>query len=271
VLKFVFKWTFRLCLLALVLVGVLVLSLNTLLRVLMEHRLRAQTGLEAEIGRVSFRWFQPQVEIRDLKIFNSPEFGGALFLDFPEIHLEYDRAALARSALHLTLVRLNLGELDIVKNEAGRTNLFALGLVPSPAPATAVSAQGRSRWTELKRWAGLPLQTIEGGSGRTNPPARSQPPPSAKSNGSEISDAGALGGFESRTGLAFQSIDVLNVSVGTLKYIDLKDQRHNRTQKIGLENCVVKNVKTPADLIGLAALIGLRSGDFFTSLLDLKW
>ena len=59
---------------------------------------------------------------------------------------------------------------------------------------------------------------------------------------------------------------MLNVSVGTAKYIDLKDSKNNREQKIGIENCVMKNVKTPTDLAGLAALVALRGGDFFGSL-----
>jgi len=58
----------------------------------------------------------------------------------------------------------------------------------------------------------------------------------------------------------------LNVSIGAAKYIDLSNQRNNRTQIIGIQNCVLKNVKSPADLGGLAAFIALRSGDFFTSL-----
>ena len=59
---------------------------------------------------------------------------------------------------------------------------------------------------------------------------------------------------------------MLNVSIGTAKYIDLNNQRNNRTQVIGIQNCVLKNVKSPADLGGLAAFIALRSGDFFSSL-----
>ena len=59
---------------------------------------------------------------------------------------------------------------------------------------------------------------------------------------------------------------MLNVSVGTAKYIDLKDQQNNREQKIGIENVVVNNVTNTANLAGLAVLVALRSGDFFGSL-----
>ena len=115
-------------------------------------------------------------------------------------------------ALPISLVRFNLGELDLVKNDLGQTNLFALGLT-------------------------LP----------TKAPAASQPDSAA---------------FKKHTGMTFVGADVVNISVGTLKYIDLKNQRNNREQKVGIENQVIKNVKTPADLAGVGLLVILRGGDF---------
>ena len=216
-MKWLFKWLFRLFLLAVVLIVILLLSLNSILRVYVEHRIRAQTGMDAEIGRFSVSLTEPTMTIQNLKLYNPPDFGGTPFLDIREIHVEYDRAALARHELHLTLLRFNLGELDIVKNEAGRTNIFSLGV-------------------------NLPSKKSGGGQSAAD--------------------------FKKQTGFEFQSVDVLNVSVGTVKFIDLKDQRNNRTQKIGLDNCVMKNVKSEADLAGLAVLIALRGGDFFGSLVN---
>jgi hypothetical protein len=215
VIKFIFKWIFRLVLLAVVLVVIFFLSLDTILRVVMENRIRAQTGMDAEIGKFHLGLTEPVVTIKNLKLYNSPEFGGTPFLDIPEIHIEYDRLALAKHEIHLTLMRFTLGELDIVKNEAGQTNIFSLGV------------------------------TL----------------PDKKSSGASAAE------FKKQTGFEFKSIDVLNVSVGTAKYIDLKDQRNNRTQKIGIENCPIRNVKSQSDLAGLAALVALRSGDFFKPLL----
>ena len=217
-IKWLFKWLFRLFLLAVVLIVILLLSLNSLVRVYLEHRIRAQTGMDAEIGKFSVGLTEPTVTIQNFKLYNPPDFGGTPFLDIREIHVEYDRAALAKRQLHLTLLRFNLGELDIVKNEAGRTNIFSLGV------------------------------TL----------------PSKKSGGGK-----SAADFKKQTGFEFKSIDVLNVSIGTAKFIDLKDQSHNRTQKIGLENCVMINVKSQADLGGLAVLIALRGGDFWGSLVDL--
>ena len=180
-IKWIFKWLLRLFLLAVVLVVIFFLSLNSILRVLIEHNIRAQTGMDAEIGRFQLGLTEPVISIEDLKIYNPPNFGGTPFVEIPEIHVEYDRAALAQRQLHFTLVRFNLGELDIVKNAKGETNIFSLGI---PLPKNPAGRADRQR-----------------------------------------------NEFKERTGLEFTGIDALNVSVGTLKYIDLKDQRRDRTQK----------------------------------------
>lgn len=215
-IKFLFKWLFRLVLLAVVLAVALLLLLDSLIRVTVEHNLRAQTGMDAEIGKFHLGLIEPVVHIENFQLHNPPAFGGTPFLSFPEIHLEYDRAALVHREIHLTLLRLNLAELDIVKNEAGQTNLFLLG-------------------------AALPAKkSTTGGKG--------------------------LGDFHRQTGLDFKGLDVLNISIGTVKFIDLKNPHNNRAQKIGIENCVMKNVKSPTDLAGLAVLVALHGGDFFGSL-----
>jgi uncharacterized protein involved in outer membrane biogenesis len=216
-MKWLFKWIFRLFLLAVVLIVILLLSYNSILRLWAEHRIYARTGMDAEIGRLSVSLIKPTVTIEDFKLFNPPGFGGTSFLDIPEIHLEYDPLALAKHQFHVTLLRFNLGELNIVKNEAGQTNLYSV--------IGSVSVK--------------------------NTGARSKAE------------------FTKKTGLEFTGIDVLNVSIGTLKYIDLKDQRQNRSQKIGLEDTVIKNVKTPTDLAGLAVLIALRGGDLIGPLTGL--
>ena len=115
-MKFIFKWLLRLFILAVVLVVIFFLSLDTIVRLVMQNRIRAQTGMDAEIGKFSFGLTEPTITIKDFKLFNPPSFGGTLFIDIPEIHVEYDRAALAKRELHVTLMRFNLGELDIVKN-----------------------------------------------------------------------------------------------------------------------------------------------------------
>jgi uncharacterized protein involved in outer membrane biogenesis len=222
-MKRILKWFFGALLLVILLAVVLLLSLDTIARVVAEHRIRAQTGMDVEIGKFHLGLLEPVVTIKDLKIHNPPTFGGTPFLNIPEIHVEYDRAALAKNRIHLTLVRFNLGELDIVRNEAGQTNLFALGLA---LPKKVAKSSGNAGFKEFKQ----------------------------------------------RTGLDFQGIDMLNVSIGTFKFIDLENQRNNRTQIIGVENIPIRNVKSAAELTGLALPLTLRGGDFFTDVFgsDLK-
>jgi uncharacterized protein involved in outer membrane biogenesis len=221
-MKFIFKWLLRLfivaVMLAVVAIVTLLLSYNSILRVTMERQIRAQTGMDAEIGSLHFALTSPTIKIQNFKLYNSTNFGGAPFLDIPEIYVEYDRAALKRKEIHITLMRFNLGELDIVKNQAGLTNIFALGI---PAPKNPATTHG----------------TIN---------------------------------FKKQTEFEFKQVDVLNVSVGNFKYIDLKNPENNREQTIGLENVVVPNVKSQADLGGLEALIVLRGNGFFESLVDQK-
>ena len=215
-MKTFLKWVFAVVLLVIILAVAFVLALDPILRSVAENRIRAQTGMTAEIGKFHLGLLDPVITIKDLKVFNPPAFGGTPFLIIPEIHVEYDREALAKNQIHVTLMRFNLGELVIVKNEAGQTNLLSLGLaVPDK-------------------------QNVKKGD--------------------------AMKELKARTGLDFKGVDVLNVSVGTAKYIDLKNPANNREQKFGIENQVLKNVQTPADLAGLGFLIALRGGDFFTSI-----
>jgi hypothetical protein len=224
VVKSIFKWLFRLALaaVALVIVAVIVLllSYNSILRVGMERQIRAQTGMDAEIGSLKIALTSPTVEIQNFKLYNSRDFGGTLFLDIPEVHVEYDRAALARREIHVTLLRFNLGELDIVKNQAGQTNIF-LPSLKSPAHKSG-------------------------------------------NGGNPMAD------FKKQSGLDFTGIDMLNVSIGKMKYIDLQDQRNNREKIFAIDNCLVPNVRSQIDLDSLAGLIYLRSDGFFDSLVDRK-
>jgi hypothetical protein len=130
-IKWFFKWAFRLFLVAAGLgIGaaiVFLLTYNAILRNAAQHQIRAQTGMDAEIRSFKLAILAPTMEIQNAKIYNSSAFGGSPFLDIPEIHIEYDRAAFLKKEVHITLMRFNLAELDIVKNQAGQTNIFAFG------------------------------------------------------------------------------------------------------------------------------------------------
>jgi uncharacterized protein involved in outer membrane biogenesis len=208
-MKWLFKWALRLTIASAALLILLIVFKDPILRVAVERRIQTQTGLEAQIGKFSSSMGSHAVTIQNLKLYNTAAFGGKPFLDVPELHVEFDPLALAGHKLHITLMRLNLAELDIVKNEAGQTNVMSL----------------------LEK-------------------ARTQPPK-------------AGGGRATVSGFEFEGIDVLNLSLGKARFIDLKNERNNREIKFGLQNQVVKNVKSEQDLLGVALVLWLRSGTNF--------
>jgi len=202
-MKWLFKWIFRLVLLLIALIVALVWFKDAILKALVERQIRVQTGMDVKIGKFSAGILSPVVNIENFKLYNPPEFGGTPFLDIRELHVEYDRGALAGRRLHFTLLRLNLADLNVVKNDAGHTNLTGV------------------RWKTPSRGAGR------------------------------------------RDELQFPIIDVLNLSVGKARFMDLKNPRHNREYRPNLQNQIFKDVKSADDLNGILFIIWLRSGGGF--------
>lgn len=129
-MKWLLKWAFRLALLVAILVLVLFLAKDAILKGVLEQQIRAYTGLDARLGQVSAGVFAPTLDVEGLKIYNAAEFGGTLLLDAQEVHVEYDRHALSAGRLRLKLVRLRIAELNVVRNDTGRTNLLHLDWKP---------------------------------------------------------------------------------------------------------------------------------------------
>ena len=125
-IKFVIRWAFRLLILFLVLVVALLLLKDTIIKSVVEARIRAETGMEARIGKFETGLLSSTVTIEDFKLYNSAEFGGSPLIDLRELHLELDRNGLASRELHFKLVRVNLAEINVVENKDGKTNLEVL-------------------------------------------------------------------------------------------------------------------------------------------------
>src|SRR5436190_15643506 len=98
-MKWLLKWMLRLGLLVAVVIVLLFIFKDSILRTAAEQRIRAQTGMEAKIGKFSGSFFSPVVTIENFKLFNTPEFGGGPFVNIPELHLECDPVALAQGKL----------------------------------------------------------------------------------------------------------------------------------------------------------------------------
>lgn len=162
-IKFIFKWLLRLVLTVMalvVIVAVIILfSYNTVLRKTMEEQVRAQTHMDVQIGGFKLALLSPTIRAQHIQIANGPEFGGAPLANISEIYIDYDRAALAKKEIHVKLARIILTELDIVKNQKGQTNIFALVRAPqlrNKQPVAVSSAK-----FDLKKQTGYDFAGID--------------------------------------------------------------------------------------------------------------
>jgi uncharacterized protein involved in outer membrane biogenesis len=100
-----------------------VLLLNTIVKQVVQSRMRARTGMDARIGQVDVGLLSPTITIENFKLYNTADFGGSVFIDMPELHLEYDPLAVRSGKLHFKLVRLDLAEIALVQDKKGRLNV----------------------------------------------------------------------------------------------------------------------------------------------------
>lgn len=159
-----FKWIIRIALmlvaLAIVVAVIILLTYNLVLRNTIQQQIQAQTGMDTQIGSFKLALLSPTVRMQNVKIANAPQFGGAPFLNISEIYVEYDRAALKKKEIHIKLARINLAELDIVKNQNGQTNIFALVRAPQLHNGKTVAVSSAQKF-DFKRQTGYDFQGID--------------------------------------------------------------------------------------------------------------
>jgi uncharacterized protein involved in outer membrane biogenesis len=148
-MKRLIRWAVCLFIVIVVLAVAGLLSLNVIVKQVVESRLRAQTGMDARIGQIDVGLLTPTITIENFKLYNAADFGGALFLDMPELHLEYDPAAIRAGELHFKLVRLNLAEIDLVQDKKGRMNVQDLERKSRQAAGPHGSSAGNFKFTGI--------------------------------------------------------------------------------------------------------------------------
>ena len=125
-IRWVFKWIFRMVLLAVVLVAVIFFTRDLILAAVVENRIAATTGLDVRIAKMRTGLGRPYVSLEGLRIFNPAEYGGGIFLEIPDLHVEVDPNELRGGRIKLKLVRIAISELSIVKAKDGTLNMDVL-------------------------------------------------------------------------------------------------------------------------------------------------
>lgn len=129
----VVKWLFILLAVIAALVVALLFSKDAVARAAVEQQLQATLGADVKVGKLSLRLFSPVATIENLTLANPADFGGVSFLNIRELRVEYDREALLHREVKITLLKLNITELTVVRNDRGETNIVTFAAAPKPA------------------------------------------------------------------------------------------------------------------------------------------
>lgn len=205
-MRFLARWMFRLTILLVVLAVALVLLKDVLLKALIENRLRAATGMDARIGRIESGWGTPSVTLERLKLYNPAEYGGSAFLEITEMYLEYRWAGWDPRSIRAKLLRLDVAEIQIVENKAGRLNIVEL--------------QNR----------------IEDGA------------------------SGDAWGAKAVLGSVAQGVDLLNLSVGTVRFVSLTTPARNGVLELAVRNEIIPDVTSMDQVNARLLQVLLRRG-----------
>lgn len=238
------RWGVGILALFLVLGGVLVLSKDALLKSLAERRIRQETGLPVTLGQFRAGLISASLHIQDFKLFNSPEFGGAVLVDLPELYLEVDPARMASGKLHFKVVRLHLRELNLIRNKDGRLNVEALsgGVTGASQDLPQDSAPLESPKPKPPKSNDVP------GASNVPPPSLDTPEPPRSKGVPQPSQPPAPSPKQRAGTFEFAGIDQLHVTLDKLNYQDWKHPASSRQIDLGLHDEVVTNLATQAEL-----------------------
>ena len=204
VIRFLVRWVSRISALTLIaLIGVVLLR-DRLLHEFLLHRIRTVTGLETRLGSVESNLADTSITVSNLLLLNPPAFGGGTLTHIADLRLELDTGALRSRELRLYHARIHVTEFNVVRNQAGETNIF--------------------RTADHARTHASPVDA-----------AIVAPP-----------------------GLEFTGITTLQLTVGTVRLLDLANPAQPRVIHVGLTNELVSNVRSTADLHPLILRVVLR-------------
>ncbi|HEY0455781.1 MAG TPA: hypothetical protein VGE41_05365, partial [Verrucomicrobiae bacterium] len=86
----VVKWVACACACVLLVVVLGLVFKDALIKTFAEHKIKAKTGMVAKIDSLEVGLTSGRVWLKNLRIYNTVEFGGSTFLEVPEIYVEVD-------------------------------------------------------------------------------------------------------------------------------------------------------------------------------------
>ena len=112
--------------LLLVLVAGLYLGRNAIARYAVQAGAEKITGFPLKIGSLDLEFGQSRIAVRDIQLLNPPEFKEPVFVEMPELTVDYDAGSMLGGTPHLTNLVVDLKRVVIVRTKNGDSNAMKL-------------------------------------------------------------------------------------------------------------------------------------------------
>ena len=86
-------------------------------------------GAKLSIGKFSWDVAANKIIVKDITIDHPQGYEKGVFVDIPEVVLQYDAKALSKGVWHMPLVLIDLKEMTVIKNNEGKLNVDALNVL----------------------------------------------------------------------------------------------------------------------------------------------
>lgn len=116
---------------------ILFLARNFIARRSVEIGATKATGFPLTIGSVDVGLFSSKLDVHDLKLMNPPDFSERMFVDMPQLFVDYRLGSMFSGAPHVNDMLINIKQLVIVKNDKGDSNAMKLKGIVSPPGSTS--------------------------------------------------------------------------------------------------------------------------------------
>lgn len=100
-----------------------VLFRDSFLKLAAQKRLEASTGMRVEIEKFKTGLRTAAIQIQGFKLHNYSEFGDSVLLDVPDLLVEFDAESAAQGKLRFKQLRVNLAEVNLIRDATGRLNI----------------------------------------------------------------------------------------------------------------------------------------------------
>ncbi|MFA5192656.1 MAG: hypothetical protein WC740_18260 [Verrucomicrobiia bacterium] len=120
------KTLLRLIIVLLVLAAGLYLGRNIIARYAVQAGAEKMTGFPMKIGSLDLAFAQSRIAVRDLSLRNPSEFKEPVFVEMPELTVDYDAGSLLSETPRLKSLVIDIKRIVIVKTKDGQSNVMKL-------------------------------------------------------------------------------------------------------------------------------------------------